>query len=578
MRAQIPIYKNFSLWIILNLSILALLIIPRENSTVSYQRFPQENPWLSRNIFQDFQLLLSDSSWSEIIDLKIEKMVAEIKAMPATSTWPEIHGNAKKAKVPVIMYHDILEKKEVFFDLTPEELAADFALIKAEGMNPISMDQLINHLRTGEPLPEKPILLTFDDGYGGHYQYVYPLLKQYGYQAVFSIYTNKMKGKTTRSSITWSQLKEMAKDPLVTIASHSISHPLDLRTLSDAELVQEIVMSKQILEQELGIQIRYFTYPVGKSDERVREEVAKAGYEAALSMDEQLEQFAGESPDLLTIGRFGQGSLRRIIPQAWEGPPLPREDGGFNFTTRVVKQEYWSEEVGLILISGGKPTTIHADSRYQVSEIIANTPEAIAAVDGAFFSLEYLDSNTLIGPVLSKEGKSFVSGNKSENPLLDGRPLVLIGPNQVKFIPFAHQLHNTISGIKEEMASVTDAFVGAGWLVKNGQPQALESFGDLFDVNEPRHRAFWGINQGGQPVIGVSTTRVGSVKLGEILAQLGMRDIVMLDSGASTSLAFEGQSLVGYIPRPVPHVVALVKPELQNTGFFETMLTYVKMQ
>ncbi|MEL6325971.1 MAG: polysaccharide deacetylase, partial [Cyanobacteria bacterium J06626_23] len=53
---------------------------------------------------------------------------------------------------------------------------------------------------------------------------------------------------------------------------------------------------------------------------------------------------------------------------------------------------------------------------------------------------------------------------------------------------------------------------------------------------------------------------IGSVDLGELLYRNGLQDAVMLDSGASTSLAYEGESLVGYIPRPVPHVVALVPP------------------
>ena len=59
-------------------------------------------------------------------------------------------------------------------------------------------------------------------------------------------------------------------------------------------------------------------------------------------------------------------------------------------------------------------------------------------------------------------------------------------------------------------------------------------------------------------MIGVSKNPVDSIKLGEILQQLGFREAVMLDSGASTSLAYEGESLVGYIPRPVPHVVVLL--------------------
>lgn len=487
----------------------------------------------------------------------------QLRAIPIPSPWPEIHEHARLAQVPVFMYHDILPEKEVFFDVTPEELAADFKFLKTNGITPVSLAQLVTHLRTGIPLPEKSVLLTFDDGYGGHYEHVYPLLKQYGYPAVFSIYTDKMEKQTGRSSITWEQLQTMAADPLVTIASHSVTHPDDLRVLSDQELEQEIMDSKRLLEAKLDIPIVYFTYPVGKSDRRVRDWVTKAGYQAALAMDDWNEQFANDSEDLLTIARFGQSRIEEIAPQAWGGHPPARTDGGFNFTTPIRKQTYRVGRTSVVLITGGKPTTIHADSRYQVSQIIEGT-EAVAAVDGGFFSLQYLDSNVMIGPVLSQMSQneeSFVAGNDSENRKLRGRPLVLISPQQVQFIPFDPERHNQLSGIRSEMESVTDAFVTSAWLVKDSQPQPRESFGDLYGFDAIRFRAFWGINQAGQPVIGVSTTRTDSVTLGKVLHELGFRDAVMLDSGASTSLAYKGQSLVGYTPRPVPHVVVLFPPD-----------------
>ena len=232
---------------------------------------------------------------------------------------PNIKDKARKAKVPVLMYHDILPTKEVFFDVTPEELEADFELMKSKGVTPISLDQLIIHLRTGSPLPEKPVLLTFDDGYGGHYEYVYPLLKRYKYPAAFSVYTKNMGINTGRSHITWEQLKIMVEDPLVTIAGHSKTHPPDLTKLSDEELNQEVVESKQILEKKLGKSIRYFTYPTGKNDERVRKIVEEAGYIAALAMDDADEKFAGESENLLAIERFGQSRLEELVDRASGG-------------------------------------------------------------------------------------------------------------------------------------------------------------------------------------------------------------------------------------------------------------------
>ncbi|NET36869.1 MAG: phosphodiester glycosidase family protein, partial [Cyanothece sp. SIO1E1] len=284
-----------------------------------------------------------------------------------------------------------------------------------------------------------------------------------------------------------------------------------------------------------------------------------AGYQAALAMDNDGEQFAGESKSLLSITRLGQSQLERVIDQAWKGPSLPGWGQSFNFNSPVRLNKLIVDDLPIRLISGGKPVTIHADSRYQVPEIIAET-DAIAAVDGAFFSLKYLDSNVIIGPVLSQYTYEFIPGNPSENVKLINRPLVLISPDAVNFVRFNPEQHNSLAGIRERYPDVTDVFVGAAWLVKRGRPQPARTFGDLFGYDAYRHRAFWGINHAGEPVIGVSADRIDSVGLGKILSKLGFRDAIMLDSGASTSLAYQGESLVAHEPRPVPHVVALVPP------------------
>ncbi len=490
----------------------------------------------------------------------VEDMGAVLLAQAMADPSPAINPRAASARVPVVMYHDILPKKKVFFDVTPEELEQHFQLIKKQGLTPISMDELVAHLKTGIPLPEKPILLTFDDGYVGHYTHVFPLLKKYNYPAVFSVFPAKVDGKVVgRSTLTWPQLQEMVASPLVTIASHSVTHFSNLTQLPDDKLKWEITESKRVLEAKLGIPIRYFTYPEGHYDQRVANLVDAAGYDAALTMSNTDEKFAGQSESVLAIARFGQSRLADVIADAWGGPPLPRWLPGFDFSTPIQQTKVTFDKIPLILLSGGRPVTIHADSRYQVPEILKGT-NAVAGVDGGFFSLEFLDSNVMVGPVLSHNHATFIPGGSKDVQRIARRPLVLISANSVAFIPFDPNRHNTLAGVQASHPGVTDAFVAAAWLVKQGKPQPRASFGNLFDFDAERHRAFWGINQSGQPVVGVSTEPVDSITLGELLLKAGLRDAVMLDSGASTSLAFEGQSLVGYTPRPVPHVVALLPP------------------
>lgn len=501
-------------------------------------------------------------SWIEHPDHSLQQVLSQwgpqVLAHLSAEPWPMISDRARLARVPILMYHDILSPKEVFFDVTPDEFESHLQMIQENGLTPISMDQLVQHLRTGVPLPPKPVVLTFDDGYLGHYDHVFPLLKDYGYPGTFSIYTYKIGRDHGRPGMNWAQLKEMAANPLITIAAHSVNHPRDLREMDDETLQAEVSESKRLLEERLGVPIRYFTYPEGNYDARVAGAVENAGFVAALAMDNSEDRFVGESPHMLALDRMGQSQIERAIAQSWGGSPLPTLGHGFNFFTPIHKAEHESEEMDLTLISGGKPVTIHADSRYAVEEIIDGT-NVTAAVDGGFFSLQYLDSNVMIGPVLSRSTGEFVPGNPSENPLLAGRPLVLMSEDAVKFVPFQPIQHNTLEGIQAEMADVKDAFVAAAWLVEDGEGRTPDSFGSLFDFDANRHRAFWGINQAGQPTIGITHTRIDSVSLGKRLADLGLRDAVMLDSGGSTAMAYGSESLVrNYVPRPVPHVVGLL--------------------
>jgi len=497
-------------------------------------------------------------------DLKPLLNLDILKEDAATAPFPELNVNARLAKVPVIRYNNVLPEPEGLFDVTPEELATDFETIQEAGMTPISIDLLIKHLRTGIPLPDKPIVLSFDNGYSGHYKYVYPLLKQYSYPAIFSIYIDKIQGKTARSGVTWGQLKEMTLDPLVTIACSSRSHPSDLTVLSDSQLEEEILNSKKILEKELGQPVRYFTYPTDKIDEKVKDLVIKGGYEAALAINDLKEAFAGQSPDILEIARFEQSRLKEVIPLAWGGIPLPKKDETFNFQSIPRKEVYLINNKTIIMAIGGKPVTIHAPTRSSVAKIIEDT-DAVAAVDGTFFSLKYLNSNEMIGPVLSQNEQRFIPGNNWDIEKITGRPLALIGAKWVKFIPFDPDKHNTYEGVSAESpdgSPVTDAFVAGAWLVKDSLPQSAETFmaTHLLAFEVERHRAFWGINQAGGPVIGVTKQNVDSVSLGKMLAKLGLRDVIMVDSGDSADLVYLGKTQISYKTRPVPHVIALYPP------------------
>jgi poly-beta-1,6-N-acetyl-D-glucosamine N-deacetylase len=424
----------------------------------------------------------------------------------------------------------------------------------------------VEHLRTGIPLPAKPIVLTFENPQ--EHQAVQALLKQYEFPAALAIDPTQIQAphadldlekSASDAGLTWAQVKALAADPRITIASTG----LDAKALSapPSQLQQTLNAAKQTLELQIGRSVPYFLYPSQLSEPtagpQIQQAIQQAGYQAAWGR-------TGALPEtLLNLQRQSPNDLDAAIEQANGGPPLRFGGEGLNFQAPVQLTRRTTSGVPLILAAGGKPVTIHAKTRDQVAAIVADSP-AVAAVDGTFFSLESLDSNQMVGPVLSRDEDQFFPGSPGENPLLQGRPLVLISDQTIKLVPYDAQRHTTRTSLNAELPGVTDAFVGAGWLVRDGKPQDVASFGRLYSVNEERDRAFWGIDWADRAVVGVSAGPVGSVKLGEALSQAGLRDVVMLDSGASASLVYQKESMMGYLPRPVPHVVALYPPTSTN--------------
>lgn len=120
--------------------------------------------------------------------------------------------------MPVLMYHHMVPEGQNCnaMTITPGKFRADLDIILAKGYTPV----LPGELAAGVPLPEKPILITFDDGYRSNYDLVYPILREYGVKACISIIV-LMPDLPTDNFCTWEQLREMTDSGLVEVGSHS---------------------------------------------------------------------------------------------------------------------------------------------------------------------------------------------------------------------------------------------------------------------------------------------------------------------------------------------------------------------
>jgi len=164
------------------------------------------------------------------------------------------------------------------------------AFLSKEGYKTISVADLINWLKKDGQLPERSVMITFDDGYQDNFYNAFPILTKYGHRAVFfpiinfigtdktiPEYNNTQYGKI----MDWAMINEMSSAGME-FGSHTISHPI-LTETDDTQLLSELKDSKEILEEHLQRKIHSFCYPKGLFDGRSISLLKKLGYELAFT-------------------------------------------------------------------------------------------------------------------------------------------------------------------------------------------------------------------------------------------------------------------------------------------------------
>lgn len=175
------------------------------------------------------------------------------------------------------------------------------------GYKVISLDEAAAGLRGEITLPPRPVVLTFDDGYVDFLEYAAPVLEGYGYPAVVYAVAGMLGGTSMWGApeglkpaalMTVSQLREIQSMGF-TIGSHTITHPR-LANLKTHEVVEEVSVSKRMLEDVLGVPVDHFCYPYGSHDIRAVEAAAGAGYVTGTTC---LRAIATPTYDLLALPR-----------------------------------------------------------------------------------------------------------------------------------------------------------------------------------------------------------------------------------------------------------------------------------
>lgn len=193
---------------------------------------------------------------------------------------PDGTWKAHPGPVPILMYHVIGDPEgDVPFPdlwLGEDDFQAQVDWLEENGFTAVTLVQVQNAWYDGGTLPEKPVVLSFDDGVLGQYVFGLPILREKGWAGQLNL-------KSEGSDLSTSQVKKMIRAGWE-IASHTISHP-DLTTLDANALKTELEGSKKQLEDELGVEIVNFCYPAGRYDDQVIAAVKAAGYRGATTVN-----------------------------------------------------------------------------------------------------------------------------------------------------------------------------------------------------------------------------------------------------------------------------------------------------
>jgi peptidoglycan/xylan/chitin deacetylase (PgdA/CDA1 family) len=191
-------------------------------------------------------------------------------ADPEAPILPPLRPISRISAVPILMYHYISDVPDndpnpelrQGLSISPKLFNQQLDYLKHAGFHSVTFNQLMNALYYGAPLPRKPLILTFDDGYLDGYTAAYPALKAHGLSGMFYIITGKV---GWQGQMSWPQLREMLANGMQ-MGSHTVRHVEMGKTYAASpELAnQEALVSQKDLHDQLGISIQHFCYPYGE--------------------------------------------------------------------------------------------------------------------------------------------------------------------------------------------------------------------------------------------------------------------------------------------------------------------------
>lgn len=239
--------------------------------------------------------------------------------------------STNEKRVPILMYHNIIDNPTEDSEISPERFEEQIKRLNLEGYTTVTMHDLVDYVENGKELPEKPICITFDDGYLSNYEIAYPILKQYDMKATIFVIGSTIgcltNYKNTEHPITphftLEQAKEMVDSEVISIQSHTYDMH-QWAPYEDVEQARENILSfeneteeeyrkvleedckniKDIIEQ-LGDELIAVAYPSGKYEELTNTILKENDVKVTLTIEKANNMLVKGAPQsLYCLNRF----------------------------------------------------------------------------------------------------------------------------------------------------------------------------------------------------------------------------------------------------------------------------------
>ena len=246
--------------------------------------------------------------------------------------------------LPIIMYHGLLkeEKRQGQFIISPNLFEQDLRYLQENGYTTVVIADLIAYVQDGKPLPEKPVMLTFDDGYYNNNLYAFPLLKQYNCKMVLSPigrytdeYTQNKDTHANYAHCSWDAVREMMASGLVEFQNHSYNlHSIDsgrkgakkkaVESLVDYRtlLVEDVMKMQTRMREETGYTPTAFVYPFGAVSSESLPILKELGFQATLICESHINAITRDPECLYGLGRYrrpaktgSEAFFKKILPK-----------------------------------------------------------------------------------------------------------------------------------------------------------------------------------------------------------------------------------------------------------------------